>query len=130
MGRIQINGTRLEAPAGAVAYKGSEPNAPARWLYDEAEAGRLLEAGAPVTLTDETAPGNTTERTNYAPPLTGAQIRALAAFLAALPPAADREVPDRVRKHVLAARVKLERVAGWLVEPERYAAELAAIKVP
>jgi len=130
MGRIKINGTRLEAPAGAVAYKGDEPTAPARWLHDEAEAGRMLERGAPVTLTDETAPGNAAEHTSYALSLTGAQVRALASFLATLPRGADREVPQRIREQVLVARVELERVAGMLVEPERNAAELTAIKVP
>ena len=127
MGRIQINGTRLEAPAGAVAYKGDEATAPARWLH---EAGRLLAAGAPVTFTEAATVGTAAENVTYAISLTGARVRALAAFLATLPRGADREVPDRTRRQVLAARVTLERVAGMLVEPERNAAELAAIKAP
>jgi hypothetical protein len=130
MGRIKINGMQLEAPAGAVAYKNDEPDAPARWLHDEAEAGRLLERGAPVTFTDEATPGNAAERTIYALPLTGGQVRALASCLSTLPPGAGREVPKRIRDQVLAARVELERVAGMLIEPERNAAELAALKAP
>jgi len=129
MGRIQINGTRLEAPAGAVAYKGDEPTAPARWLHDEAEAGRLLAAGAPVTFTEAATLGTAAENVTYAISLTGGQVRALAAFLATLPLGADREVPDRIRRRVLTARVELERVAGMLVEPERNVAALDALKV-
>jgi len=128
MGRIKINGTQLEAPTGAVAYKDDEPGAPARWLHDEAEAGRMLETGAPVTLTEEATPGNAAERVRYALPLTGAQIRALASFLATLPRDADREVPELIRKQVLAARVELERVAGMLVESQRNVAELDVLK--
>lgn len=38
---IKINGAMVECPAGATAYKYSDPTEPARWIYAEEEAREI-----------------------------------------------------------------------------------------